>query len=71
MNRNTKANQQAQPFTLTNGMHVEKRTMNGISSAYLFGWLVISSCKPSEGLTLIEVENKLDSRIYIELWGYP
>ncbi len=38
---------------------------------YLLGVLiVISSCKSNKE-TLIKIENKLDSEIYIELWGYP
>ncbi|PIE82143.1 MAG: hypothetical protein CSA15_00040 [Candidatus Delongbacteria bacterium] len=38
---------------------------------YLLGVLiVISGCKSNKE-TLIKIENKLDSEIYIELWGCP
>ncbi len=39
---------------------------------YFLGVLIMmSSCESNKDLTLIKIENKLDSEIYIELWGYP
>jgi hypothetical protein len=40
-------------------------------SAMILGLIIISSCKSNIDSTLIKVENKLDSKIYIELWGFP
>ncbi len=37
----------------------------------IIGIIIISSCNSNQDLTLISIENKLDSKIYIELWGYP
>lgn len=45
--------------------------MKGKLLIYSLGMLIISSYEPNKDLTLIKVENKLDSKIYIELWGYP
>jgi hypothetical protein len=39
--------------------------------AYFIGVLTTLSCESKKDLTLIRAENKLDSEIYIELWGYP
>lgn len=40
-------------------------------TAMIFGLIIISSCKSNIDSTLIKVENKLDSKIFIELWGFP
>ena len=38
---------------------------------FILALIIISSCKSKKDSTLIKVENKINSKIYIELWGYP
>ena len=38
---------------------------------FFIGLIIISSCNSDNDLTMIKIENHLDSIICIELWGYP
>jgi len=53
-------------------MHLKnKKIMKSKFVIFAVGMIIVSSCKSTKDLTLIKVKNDLDSKIYIELWGYP